>query len=206
MVSIGLCWSGTPADGERALAPLRAFGSPLADTVAVVPFLDWQSAPDPNYPRGRLHYWKSGYLRDLTDAAIDVLLDVVPSMPSTASGIGLQGMRGAASRVPTDITAFPHRTPQYDVLFLGQWDDPADSERNITWGRRSFTAMSPHLADAVYVNNLGTEGPDRVRAAYGANHARLAALKAVYDPDNTFRLNQNIIPEQAAHRDPGPVQ
>jgi FAD/FMN-containing dehydrogenase len=194
LVSIGLCWSGDLADGERVLAPLRAFGAPLADTVTTLAYVDWQSAPDASYPRGRQHYWKSGYLRSLPDAAIDVLLDAVPDMPSTASGIGLQGMRGAASRVPVDATAFPHRTPQYDFLILGQWEDPADSERNIGWARRTFTAMTPHLADAVYVNNLGAEGPDRVRAAYGANHDRLVALKAKYDPDNVLRLNQNIKP------------
>ncbi len=196
LVSIGLCWSGDPADGERVLAPLRGFGRPLADTVAVLPFADWQRAPDASYPRGRLHYWKSGYLRDLTDEAIDALLSLVPDMPSTTSGIGLQGLRGAASRVPPDATAFPHRMPQYDLLILGQWDDPAASERNVAWSRRAFAAVRPHLADAVYVNNLGAEGPDRVRAAYGPNHARLAALKATYDPDNVLRLNQNVPPSR----------
>jgi hypothetical protein len=105
-------------------------------------------------------------------------------MPSTTSGIGLQGMHGAASRVPSDATAFPHRQPQYDFLILGQWDDPTASERNVAWARQAFATVRPHLADAVYVNNLGAEGPDRVRAAYGPNHARLAALKATYDPDN----------------------
>jgi FAD/FMN-containing dehydrogenase len=194
LVSIGLCWSGDPEAGERALAPLRGFGTPLADTVAVLPFVAWQSAPDASYPRGRQHYWKSGYLRDLTDDAVDVLRGVVPGMPSAVSGIGLQGLRGAASRVAPDATAFPHRVPQYDFLILGQWDDPAHSERNIAWARRAFTAMSPHLADAVYVNNLGAEGPDRIRAAYGGNHGRLATLKAAYDPDNVFRLNQNVPP------------
>ena len=196
LVSIGLCWSGDPADGERVLAPLRGFGRPLADTVDVLPFADWQRAPDASYPRGRLHYWKSGYLRDLTDDAIAALLSLLPDMPSATSGIGLQGFRGAASRVPVDATAFPHRVPQYDLLILGQWDDPAESERNVGWARQAFAAVRPHLADAVYVNNLGVEGPDRVRAAYGPNHARLAAVKATYDPDNVFRLNQNVPPSR----------
>lgn len=128
--------------------------------------------------------------------AIDVLLDIVPDMPSTTSGIGLQGLRGAAARVPVDATAFPHRTPQYDFLILGQWDDLSASENNISWARRAFDAMKPHLADAVYVNNLGSEGPDRVRAAYGSNHTRLAELKGAYDPDNVFRLNQNVKPSR----------
>ena len=193
-VTIAVCWCGPLDDGEQVLAPLRGSGRPVLDTVAPIPFVDWQCAPDAGYPRGRQHYWKSGYLRELTDAAVDVLLDVVPAMPSTASGIGLQGLRGAASRVPADATAFPHRTPQYDLLILGQWPDPADSARNVAWARAAFDALRPHLADAVYVNNLGAEGPDRVRAAYGANHARLVELKRRYDPANVFRLNQNVAP------------
>jgi hypothetical protein len=193
-VSIGLCWCGAPDEGERVLRPLRAFGPPSQDGIAVLPYADWQCAPDAGYPLGRLHYWKSGYLRHLTDAAVDTLLGLVQGMPSGVSGIGLQGLRGAASRVPVDATAFPHRAEQYDFLILAQWSDAGESERNITWARESFAAMRPHLEDGVYVNNLGAEGPDRVRAAYGPNHERLAQLKNVYDPANVFRLNQNVAP------------
>ncbi|MDL5158306.1 FAD-binding oxidoreductase [Actinomycetospora termitidis] len=193
-VTIVLCWSGDAETGRRVLAPLRCFAGPVADTVAPVPFVTWQRAPDAGYPLGRRHHWKSGYLPHLTDDAVAVLLDLVPRIPSSTTGIGLQGLRGAAARVPVDATAFPHRRPQYDLLVLGQWDDPADDERNIAFGRRAYDALSPHLADAVYVNNLGVEGPDRVRAAYGVNHDRLAALKASWDPDNVLRLNQNVTP------------
>ncbi|MHC1558979.1 FAD-binding oxidoreductase [Actinomycetospora sp. C-140] len=194
VVSIAVCWSGDLAAGEQVLAPLRSVAAPTVDTVAPTSFVAWQSAPDAGYPLGRRHYWKSGYLRELTEDAISALLDLVPVIPSAASGVGMQALRGAAARVPVDATAFPHRARQYDVLLLGQWDDPADDERNVAWGRRSFDALAPHLADAVYVNNLGAEGPDRVRAAYGPNHARLAELKRTWDPDNVFRLNQNVAP------------
>ncbi|HWN31756.1 MAG TPA: BBE domain-containing protein [Pseudonocardia sp.] len=115
-------------------------------------------------------------------------------MPSSASGAGLQQMHGAASRVAPSATAFPHRAEQYDFLILSQWSDAADSQRNIEWTRALFEAMRPHLEDAVYVNNLGDEGPSRVRAAYGDNYPRLAAIKKTYDPDNLFRANQNIAP------------
>ena len=197
LVSIGLCWSGDPADGERALAPLRGFGRPLADTVAVLPFADWQTGARRELPaRAACTTGSPATCVTSPTTRSTRCLSSVPDMPSAASGIGLQGLRGAASRVPPDATAFPHRVPQYDFLILGQWDDPAESERNIAWARRAFAAVRPHLADAVYVNNLGAEGPDRVRAAYGANHARLAALKATYDPDNVFRLNQNIPPSR----------
>ena len=193
-VNILACWSGDPAEGEQVLRPLRSFGPPLDDTIGVLPYLDWQQAPDPAFPRGRLHYWKSGFLRHLTDAAIDALLAIVPTIPTPATGIGLQGMRGAASRVPVDATAFPHRAEQYDLLILAQWSEPGRTDEHVGWARTAFDALRPHLEDAVYVNNLGTEGPERVRSAYGPNHARLAALKRTYDPANVFRLNQNVPP------------
>ena len=106
-------------------------------------------------------------------------------------------MHGAASRVDPTATAFPHRAEQFDFLILSQWSDPADAPRNIEWTRALFDAMRPHLEDAVYVNNLGDEGPDRVRAAYGVNYPRLAELKRRHDPENLFRANQNIVPAAA---------
>ena len=109
-MSIGLCWSGDPADGERVLAPLRGFGRPLADTVDVLPFADWQRAPDAGYPRAVCTTGSPATCATSPTTPIDALLDLVPDMPSTTSGIGLQGLRGAASRVPADATAFPHRS------------------------------------------------------------------------------------------------
>jgi FAD/FMN-containing dehydrogenase len=194
VVTIVACWCGTPEEGARALAPLRAAGPPQADTVEVVPYVALQSAPDVGFPRGRQHYWKSGFLRHPTDAALDTLVQHVPDMPSRASGVGLQHLHGAAGRVAPDATAFAHRADQYDLLILSQWNDPEDSERNIAWTRGLFEAMTPHLQDAVYVNNLGVEGPERVHSAYGHNAPRLAEVKRVYDPANVFRLNQNITP------------
>ena len=193
-VTILVCWSGDLAEGERVLRPLRSFGPPPDDSIGVLPYLDWQRAPDPGLPRGRLHYWKSGYLRHLTDAALDALLALAPTIPTPATGIGLQGLRGAAARVPVDATAFPHRAEQYDLLILAQWPEPSRTDEHVGWARAAFDALRPHLEDAVYVNNLGSEGPDRVRSAYGPNHARLAELKRTYDPANVFRLNQNVPP------------
>jgi FAD/FMN-containing dehydrogenase len=193
-VAIAVCWCGRPEDGEQVLAPLRAVGPPLADTIGVTSYVALQSAPDGGFPAGRQHYWKSGYLLSTTDAALDVLLQHVPTMPSGASGVGLQRLHGAASRVAPDATAFPHRRDQYDLLILAQWSDPEASAQNIAWVRDLFEAMRPHLEDAVYVNNLGAEGAERIRAAYGPNHPRLAEVKRTYDPGNVFRLNQNIAP------------
>jgi hypothetical protein len=194
VASIGVCWCGGHDEGIAALRPLREFGPPTLDTIDTTSYVALQSVPDDSFPTGRLHYWKSGYLRNLTDAAIESLLAVASAVPPGVSGIGLQGLRGAASRVPIEATAFPHRAEQYDFLILAQWSDPAESTRHITWARESFAAMRPHLENAVYVNNLGSEEADRIHAAYGPNHQRLAELKRRYDPANVFRLNQNVTP------------
>jgi FAD/FMN-containing dehydrogenase len=193
-VSVVVCWSGDPNVGEQVLRPLRAFGRPLQDSITPWPYVDWQRAPDPNFPSRRLHYWKSGWLRHLTEAALDTLLDLLHHIPFPTIGIGLQGLRGAAGRVPVDATAFPHRADQYDLLIVAQWENPQNSVDHIGWTRQAFDALQPHLENAVYVNNLGVEGPDRVRAAYGPNYTRLAQLKRTYDPANVLRLNQNVAP------------
>ena len=194
MVFIAVCYCGQIDDGERVLRPLRTFQSPVEDWIQPMPYPALQSARDDGFPAGRLHYWKSGWLRDLTDSAVATLMEFLPQMPSTASGVGFQQMHGVASRVAPTDTAFPHRAEHYDFLILSQWSDATDSDRNVEWTRALFEAMRPHLEEAVYVNNLGDEGPARVKAAYGQNYPRLAALKRTYDPDNLFRANQNIEP------------
>ncbi|MDQ2708512.1 MAG: FAD-binding oxidoreductase [Actinomycetota bacterium] len=194
VLNIALCWCGPPDEGERVIRPLRSLGPPLAVSIESMPYVDWQSTPDPGFPLGQQHYWKAGWLRHITEDVIDVLEDFIPRMPSVASGVGLQRMRGVAARVEPSATAFANRVEQDDLLILSQWEDPSDSDRNITWTRELFAGLSPHLDKAAYVNNLGNEGPQRVRAAYGPNYERLLALKRVYDPDNLFRLNQNIAP------------
>jgi FAD/FMN-containing dehydrogenase len=107
-----VCWCGPLEDGERVLSPLRAFGPPLADTIGVTSYVALQSAPDAGFPTGRLHYWKSGFLRDVTAGAIETLLEHVPQMPSAMIGVGLQRLHGAAGRVAPTATAFPHRADQ----------------------------------------------------------------------------------------------
>jgi FAD binding domain/Berberine and berberine like len=195
-VSIVVCYCGPTDEGEQVLHPLRTFHSPEDDSIQPMPYTALQSARDEGFPSGRLHYWKSGWLGDLTDGAIETLMQFVPHMPSSASGVGMQQMHGVASRIATSATAFPHRAEQYDFLILSQWFDATDSDRNIEWTRALFQAMQPHVEKSVYVNNLGDEGPERVKAAYGQNYPRLAALKRTLDPDNLFRANQNIDPSQ----------
>jgi hypothetical protein len=193
-VSIAVCYSGPIAEGEQLLRPLRRFQSPVDDGIQPMPYAMLQSTRDEGFPSGRRHYWKSGWLRELTDGAIETLMRFLPQIPSCASGVGLQQLHGAASRVAPSATAFPHRAEQYDFLIGSQWSDAAESDRNLQWTRALFEAMRPHLEESVYVNNLGDEGPGRVQAAYGGNYPRMAALKRTYDPDNLFRANHNIDP------------
>jgi hypothetical protein len=196
MLSIAVCYCGPIEDGEQLLYPLRTFQSPVDGGIQPLPYTALQSALDARFPSGRLHYWKSGWLRDLTDGAIETLLQYLPLMPSAASSVGLQQLHGVASRIAPSATAFPHRAEQYDFLILSQWSEAIDSDRNIEWTSALFQAMQPHLEKSVYVNNLGDEGPGRVKAAYGQNYPRLAALKRTLDPDNLFHANQNIDPSR----------
>ena len=122
------------------------------------------------------------------------MVRLVKEMPSPSSGMGLQQMHGAASRVDPAATASPHRDEHYDLLILSQWANPADSEENVRWTRELFEAMQPFVGKVVYVNNLGEEEGDRVKEAYGEHYERLVALKDRYDPTNLFRLNQNVKP------------
>jgi FAD/FMN-containing dehydrogenase len=192
-VSVVVCWSGPAEEGEAVLRPLREFGPPAADAVGLISYRELQTMPDAGFPSGRLHYWKASFLADPRGDAIDTMLRYAATAPSPYTGIGLQQVTGAASRVAPAATAFAHRARHYDCLILSQWDDPADSADNVRWTRELFDAMSPHFR-GVYVNNLGEEGTDRVRDAYGSNYDRLVGVKAAYDPDNVFRLNQNIRP------------
>lgn len=196
-LSVVVCWSGPTDEGKHVLRPLREWGPPTADAVGLIPYRALQSMPDAGYPPGRLHYWKASFLADLPDEAIDTMLRFSATTPSPYTGIGMQQITGEASRIDPTATAFAHRARQYDFLILSQWDDPSDSPGNMRWTREVFDAMSPHFK-GVYVNNLGEEGSDRVRDAYGVNYDRLAGIKAAYDPDNLFRLNQNIRPAGGA--------
>jgi FAD/FMN-containing dehydrogenase len=200
---LALCYAGDLAEGERVIEPLRRFGTPLADLAVPMPYTTLQSASDASYPDGQRNYWKSHYLGEITDDAIALLVEYAPRMPSALSSFYFQHLGGAIARQDPDAAAFGHRDAAFDFNILGVWQDPAEDDDNIAWSRDFHAAMQPH-ATGVYVNNLGVEGADRVRAAYApATYARLVALKDRYDPDNTFRLNQNIVPSGHAAGSPG---
>ncbi len=194
-------WSGPLDEGEKVLRPLRDVGTPVADLVGPMPYRTMQALFDPAFPPGRRNYWKSGFLRNLDDGAIEVLVEHFLRAPSPHAGLGIELYGGAISRVGPQETAFPHRGYPFNILIFTSWDDPAEDAANMGWGRELWAALQPFAADGVYVNYLGdaiVEGQDRVRAAYGsATYERLAALKRTYDPNNLFCMNQNISPALA---------
>lgn len=191
--SISACYIGPLDEGEQVIKPLREYGAPVEDRIAAVSYLRIQSAGDSIFPRGRRYYWKAQFLREIADQAIDTLLATYATAPSE-SLLVLQQVGGAIARVPIAETPYANRDALYDCFPISIWDNPVDDEAHIRWARDVWDAMRPFSTGGVYANNLGEEGADRVRAAYGENYPRLAALKAKYDPTNFFRLNQNIRP------------
>ena len=191
VVTLAVCWADDLDEGERVLRPLRSFGEPLVDLVGPMPYTVLQSA---DAPSGLQNYWKSSYLDALTDEAIDTAVARASGMTSPLSSCYFEHLQGAIGRVGDGDTAFGHRDAAFDFNILSVWPDPATSAEHIGWSRDLWTAMQP-FASGVYVNNLGTEGEERVRAAYPpSTYQRLVALKDRYDPANLFRHNQNIQP------------
>ncbi|KRQ11137.1 FAD-linked oxidase [Bradyrhizobium pachyrhizi] len=192
--NISGCYVGSHHDGERALSPIVKFGSPVETRLATVPYLEIQSGGDALFPRGRRYYWKAQFLREIGAGAIDALLDAYARAPNTSSLLVLQHVGGAIARVPVLSSPYANRDAAFDCFPVAIWDDPAGDEANMHWARELWSAVRPYSTGGVYANNLGDEGEDRVRDAYGENYARLVALKNKYDPTNFFRLNQNIRP------------
>jgi hypothetical protein len=193
VLAIAACYIGPLDEGERVLHPLRQFGPPLADQIAPTPYSSLQISVDSPLPRGRRYYWKAHLLKQLDDSVIDILVEGFANVPSPMSILVLQLFGGAVTRVDQTATAYANRDALWDCIPICAWEDQAADEVNVAWGRAIWEALRPH-ARAVYVNNLGDEGEERVRAAFGPNYDRLAALKRRYDPTNFFRLNQNIRP------------
>ena len=189
--AIVACHCGPIDEGEKALAPLRSFGPPLADMLGARDYTDMQSMTDEAWPPGRLYYWKSSLVRTLGEEAIDVFLEYAARKPTALSVIGMQQLHGAAGRVDTARTAFPHRFDHYNCIAMLETEDHADVESGTEWARQCWAAMRPFAERATYANDLGEER-ERLPEAYGPSLERLRALKNEYDPTNFFRLNQLI--------------
>jgi FAD/FMN-containing dehydrogenase len=186
---------GSPEDAEKALRPLKEFGSPVMDTVGPISYNDINGMLDAGYPKGALNYWKSSFLAELSNDAIDAMIECFGKCPTPMGQLLLEHFHGVATRVPVTETAFPHRADGYNMLVLSEWMDPADNDQCIAWARESYKRMEPFFGPGRYVNYLGDdEAGDPTHAAYGANYRRLQEIKTKYDPGNFFHMNQNIRP------------
>jgi len=191
-----VCAVGDMAAAERALAPLRALGRPIADVIGPTPFAGWQTAFDPLLTPGARNYWKSHDFKSLEDGYLRVLIESAERLPTAESEIFLANLGGAINRHASTATAYPHRDVEFVVNVHTRWRDPADDRANIERTRELFDAAAPFATGGVYVNFMPEDDRGRVQSgAYGSNYARLARLKAKYDPTNLFRMNQNITPE-----------
>ncbi|MFA9416844.1 FAD-binding oxidoreductase [Natrinema sp. HArc-T2] len=188
-------YAGDMAAGEDVLAPIREYGDPIADVVGPHQYAEFQQAFDPLLEEGARNYWKSHNFSTVSDDAIDTVVEYARDLPTPLSEIFFGQLGGAMGRVPADATAFPHRDAEYGMNVHTRWEDPAMDDKCIAWSREFFDAMASYATGGVYMNFI-SEDEGEEDLAYGTNQQRLAEVKATYDPDNLFRMNQNVEPAQ----------
>jgi len=192
-------FSPSPSDAvDAAIARIAKLGEPLGMHVGPMPYAAWQQIFDPMLTPGARNYWKSHNFTQLSDGALDVVLRYASDLPTPQCEIFLGLLGGQAGAPPPQATAYPHRDALYVMNVHTRWEDPADDERCIAWARAFFADATPYASGGVYVNFMPQDEGERTSDAYGANYARLAQIKAAYDPDNLFRTNQNIWPAAIA--------
>lgn len=189
------CHCGPLPAGEKAMQVLRQFGSPVVDALGPMPYCQLNGMLDSAYPNGALNYWKSSFLEQLNDDAIDTMIACFAECPTPMGQLLIEHFHGAVTRVGISDTAFPHRSSGYNCLVLSEWLKQAENERCIAWARTTYEKMQPFFAAARYVNYLDDDDAgEPVAVAYGPNYRRLQQTKYKYDPANFFRANQNIRP------------
>jgi FAD/FMN-containing dehydrogenase len=195
LAAIVVAHCGDLASGEKALAPIKSFGSPVMDALGPIPYAAINSMLDDGFPKGALNYWKSSFLEGLSDGAIETMISAFARCPSPMTSMLLEDFHGAVTRVPVEATAYAQRTPSLNLGVMSEWLDPSQTAANIAWTRETYDALKPFQAPRRYLNYLGDDEPDgSVAAAYGPNYRRLRELKRKFDPANLFHMNQNILP------------
>ena len=198
VLALVAAYNGPLSAGEAAVAPIRELGRPLLDTFAPIPYRRLQTLFDAGAPPGLRYYWKSSFLDRLPGEAMGVAIAAVRRRPSPQCKVFLEFFGGALARLPAESAVFDHRASPYNLLVIGAGERPEADAAVRAWTRETWQSMDPFASDRVYVNYLGTEadeGGDRIAEAYGpGKFDKLVALKRKYDPDNLFRMNQNIPP------------
>lgn len=186
---------GRLADGASVLGPLKTFGPPVIDAMGPISYCDLNSIMDASYPKGALNYWKSHFLRDLSDECIDVIVDCFEACEPPTAQIIVEHLHGVASRIAPTDTACALREEGFNLTIISQWTDPRETERCIAWARDTYVAMRPFLGSSRYLNYMDhDEAGDPVAEAYGPNYPRLREIKTRFDPENFFHINLNIRP------------
>jgi len=190
-------WAGDLEEGRRCVDRVLSFCNPVVVTKEVIPFLKLQTMADAEFPHGRRYYTKSGYFKSFTDQSIHIMVDALGTIPSSISQIELAYLGGAAARIGADETAFGDRSAPFILNLLGNWQNTEDDPPNISWVRNLFARLRPAMVPGAYVNFMSGDEADRVPEAYRNRWERLVAVKMRYDPNNLFRMNQNIPPQNA---------
>jgi FAD/FMN-containing dehydrogenase len=194
VLAVIACYVGPPDAGERAFAPLREWG-PALEMLGPMPYTVVQGLIAPGNPPGRHHYWKAGFLGELSDAAIETFVAHATNVVSPFQASLMLPLGGAFARAGEDDTPLAYRNAKWDFHVLGQWADPSEAERNITWVRDFDAVMAEYAEEGVYVNFVAEPSADAIKAGFGADkYARMVAVKDKYDPENLFRSNTNIPP------------
>jgi hypothetical protein len=192
-----VCYVGSPDRGEEVLKPLGEFGPPLFHHLGTMPFSVLQTIFDPISPPGQFNYWKADFVSNLSAPVIEAHAKFGPGVPNIFSGVHIFSTSGAARRVGKNDTAWSFRDANFSHVIHVESFDSKETDEHSQWVRDYYAALHPHSAGGAYVNFLMDEGDDRVAASYRDNYMRLAAVKAKYDPNNLFRMNQNIKPSSA---------
>ena len=189
-------YAGPAEDGERLLQPVREMGTPMGDMSARQPYVAMQSDLDALFADGQLYYWKSLFADRLSDEVIDEVVASAAEKPSPQCLFALRSLGGAMGRVPEDATAYGNRKALFNISIDNTWQDPARTDEMIGWTRATWATLRERTGGGVYINfaGFGEENDTLTRAAYGRNYERLRKVKAQYDPENLFRVNQNIKP------------
>jgi hypothetical protein len=189
-----LIWTGDPEVGRPFLERALSMCIPNSVSSKIVSFLTLQTMADSDFPHGRRYYTKSGYFAALDNSVIDRLMEALATIPSSETQIELAHLGGAAARIGADETAFGDRSAPFILNLLANWSDPSADAGNVAWIRKVFGRLRPSMKPGVYVNFMSGDEQDRVPEAYHDRWDRMVAVKSHYDPNNFFRLNQNVPP------------
>jgi FAD/FMN-containing dehydrogenase len=194
IVALAIFYAGDPKEGEKLIEPLRGFGTPYGEHIGAQPYTAWQQAFDPLLTPGARNYWKSHNFTQLSDGALDAIIEYAGKLPSPLTEIFIGTIGGQTTRVAPDATAYSSRDAKYVMNVHCRWETAAEDERCIAWAREFFAKSKPFASGGAYINFLTEEETDRIASAYGPTYDRLVAVKTKYDPTNLFHMNQNIKP------------